>query len=65
MVNGGGILGGGDIGGFEGGQLEHPRQWLGARWADLFLGVLRCPEPPGAPRGGAGAELGRCQGEAR
>eukprot|EP00964_Phaeocystis_antarctica_P109281 scaffold73758_cov52-Phaeocystis_antarctica.AAC.2 len=23
---------GGDIGGFGGGWLEHPRQWLGAQW---------------------------------
>ena len=43
MVNGGGI------GGFGGGALEHPRQWLGAQWAGLFLGVPSCPEPPGAP----------------
>ena len=27
----------------------------------LFLGVPSCPEPPGAPRGGTGAELGHCQ----
>ena len=27
------------IGGFGGGSLEHPRQWLGAQWAGLFLGV--------------------------
>ena len=27
----------------------------------LFLGVPSCPEPPGAPLGGAGAELGLCQ----
>ena len=39
----------GDIGHFGGGSLEHPRQWLGAQCAGLFLGVLRCPEPPGAP----------------
>eukprot|EP00964_Phaeocystis_antarctica_P091942 scaffold59025_cov53-Phaeocystis_antarctica.AAC.3 len=47
MVNGGGI------GGFGGGGLKHPRQWLGVR---------SCPEPSGAERGGAGAELGYCQG---
>ena len=40
---------GGEIGGFGGGWLEHPRQWLGTQWAGLFLGVLSCPEPPGAP----------------
>ena len=32
---------GGEIGGFGGGWLEHPRQWLGAQWAGLFLGVPR------------------------
>ena len=51
---------GGDIGNLGGGSLEHPRQWLGAQWAGLFLGVPSRPEPPGAPRGGAGAELGHC-----
>ena len=35
-------------------------QWLGAQWVGLFLGVPSCAEPPGAPRGGAGAELGHC-----
>eukprot|EP00964_Phaeocystis_antarctica_P064023 scaffold38481_cov84-Phaeocystis_antarctica.AAC.1 len=29
----------------------------------LALGVLSCPEPPGARRGDAGAELGHCPGE--
>ena len=38
-----------EIGGFGGGWLEQPRQWLGAQWAGLFLGVPSCPEPPGAP----------------
>ena len=27
-----------------------------------MLGVPSCPEPPGKPGGGTGAELGRCQG---
>ena len=27
---------GGEIGGFGGGLLEHPRQWLGAQWRGLF-----------------------------
>eukprot|EP00964_Phaeocystis_antarctica_P090856 scaffold58190_cov64-Phaeocystis_antarctica.AAC.2 len=53
---------GGEIGDFGGGSLEHPRQWLGAQWPDLTLGVPSCPEPPGAPLGGTGAELGHCQG---
>ena len=53
---------GGEIGGFGGGELGHPRHWLGAQWVGLFLGVQSCPEPPGAPWGGAGAELGHCQG---
>ena len=35
------------MGGFGGGSLEHPRQWLGAQRPGLFLGV---PEPPGAFR---------------
>eukprot|EP00964_Phaeocystis_antarctica_P004042 scaffold2172_cov65-Phaeocystis_antarctica.AAC.2 len=43
------VKGGGDLGGFGGGWLEHLRQWLGAKWADLFLGVPSWPEPPGAP----------------
>ena len=47
------VKGGGGIGGFGGGGLEHPRQWLG---------VPSCQGPPGAQRGGAGAELGCCQG---
>ena len=38
---------GGDIGNLGGGSLEHPRQWLGAQWAGLFLGVPSRPEPPG------------------
>ena len=42
MVNGGGI------GGFGGGSLEHPRQWLGAQYAGLFLGVLSCSASIGA-----------------
>ena len=37
----------GEMGGFGGGSLEHPRQWLGAQRPGLFLGV---PEPPGAFR---------------
>ena len=52
---------GDEMGGFGGGSLEHPRQWLGSQWAGLFLEVPSYP-PPGAPRGGSGAELGRCQG---
>ena len=48
--------GDGIIGGFGGGWLEHPRQWLGAEWAGLFLGVPSCPEPPGASRGVSEAE---------
>ena len=40
---------GGGIGSFGGGSLEHPRQWLGAQWPGLFLGVPSCSEPPGAP----------------
>ena len=50
------------IGGFGGGWLEHPRQWLGAQWAGLFLRVPSCPEPLGASRGGTGAKMGHCQG---
>ena len=33
----------------------------GPAYPPLPLGVLSRPEPPGAPRGGAGAELGRCK----
>ena len=40
---------GGEIGGFGGGSLEHPRQWLGAQWLSLFLGAPGYPEPPGTP----------------
>eukprot|EP00964_Phaeocystis_antarctica_P106993 scaffold71765_cov75-Phaeocystis_antarctica.AAC.2 len=29
---------GGKIGGFGGGLLEHPRQWLAAQWASLSPG---------------------------
>ena len=51
------------IGDFGAGWLVQPRQWLGVQWVGLFLGVPNhCPEPPGAPRGGAAAELGQCQG---
>eukprot|EP00964_Phaeocystis_antarctica_P143146 scaffold108637_cov60-Phaeocystis_antarctica.AAC.3 len=32
---------GGEIGGFGGGWLEHPRQWLGAQWPDLSPWVSR------------------------
>jgi hypothetical protein len=48
----------GGIGDFGGDWLEQPRQWLGAQWAGLFLGVPSCPEPPGASRGGPEAEAG-------
>ena len=51
----------GEMSGFGGGLLGHLGQWLGAQWAGLFLGVLSRPEPPGAPGGGTGAELGPCQ----
>ena len=51
---------GGGVDGFGGGWLEQSRRWLGAQWAGLFLGVPSCAEPPGVPRGGTGAELGRC-----
>ena len=40
---------GGEMGGFGGAQLEHPRQWRGAQWPSLSLGVPSRPEPPGAP----------------
>ena len=40
--------------------LQCQRQWLGAQWAGLSLGAPSCPEPPGAPRGGAGSEQGHC-----
>ena len=30
-------------------------------WAGLFLGAPSCTEPPSAPSGGAGSELGRCE----
>ena len=40
---------GGGIGGLGGGWLEQPRQWLGAQWLGLFLGVPRCAELPGVP----------------
>ena len=52
------------IGGLEAGWREQPGRRRGARWAGLALGVPRCPEPPGAPRGGTVAELGRCRGGA-
>eukprot|EP00964_Phaeocystis_antarctica_P042789 scaffold24537_cov43-Phaeocystis_antarctica.AAC.2 len=29
------------MGGFGGGSLEHPGQWLGAQWADLFARATR------------------------
>ena len=35
---------GGEIGGFGGGLLDHPRQWLGTQWAGLSLGVPSRPE---------------------
>ena len=50
---------GGGIGSFGVGWLEHPRRWLGARWADSPPGTAHRPELPGAPLGGAGGELGR------
>ena len=30
------MVNGGEIGDSGGGWLEHPRQWLGAEWADLY-----------------------------
>ena len=53
---------GGEIGGYEGGSLEHLRRWLGAQWLGLTPGVPSCPEPPGAPCGGAGAARRHHQG---
>eukprot|EP00964_Phaeocystis_antarctica_P016631 scaffold9156_cov57-Phaeocystis_antarctica.AAC.2 len=35
---------GGEMGGFGGGYLEHPRQWLGTQWAGLVLGVGRASQ---------------------
>ena len=32
---------GGEIGGFGGGWLEHPRQWLGGQWPDLSPRAFR------------------------
>ena len=32
---------GGEIGGFGGGWLKHPRQWLGTQWPGLSLRVRR------------------------
>ena len=40
---------GGEIGGFGGGSLEHPKQWRDAQWLGLALGAPSWPEPPGAP----------------
>jgi len=40
---------GGGLGDFGGSSREPPRQWLGAQWLGLILGVPSCPEPPGAP----------------
>ena len=57
MVNGCGI-----IGNSGGGELEHPRQWLGAQWAGLS--PWECPTASsrqGRPCEGAGAELGPSQ----
>ena len=51
----------GELGGFGGGALERPRRWMGSWWQGLALGVPSRPEPPGAPRGGAGVELWHCQ----
>ena len=42
------------------GWLEQPRPWLETQWPGLFLGVSSRLEPPGAPWGGAGAELRQC-----
>ena len=48
-----------EVAGKLAGWLEHPRHWLGARWRGLLPWLCRASlEPPGAPRGGAGAELG-------
>ena len=40
---------GGEIGGFGGGSLEHPRQWLGAQWSGLSSPGSAAP--PRAARG--------------
>ena len=54
-VKGDGMVKGDGIGGFGGESLEHPRQWLGAQWAGLFLGVPSW----GTAMGGALTELRR------
>ena len=38
-----------EMGGFGGGWLEHPRQWLGSERQALILGAPSCPEPLGVP----------------
>ena len=35
---------GGEMSGFGGGSLEHPRRWLAAQRAGLFLGVYRAAQ---------------------
>eukprot|EP00964_Phaeocystis_antarctica_P102278 scaffold67640_cov63-Phaeocystis_antarctica.AAC.3 len=48
---------GGEIGGFGGGWLEHPRQWLGTQWPGPLTGSA------GLPRATRRA-LGRCRSRA-
>ena len=50
------------IGDFGGGSIEQLRPWMESDWLGPTPGVSSCTEPPGAPRGAAGAELGRYQG---
>ena len=40
---------GGEIGGFEAGWLEHPRQWLGTQWPGLTLRVCRASQSQARP----------------
>ena len=50
MVPARGKGGGVESAALGGGSLERPRQWRGAQWPrPLPLGVLRRPEPSGAP----------------
>ena len=50
------------VGGFGGGWLEHPRQWLGAQWVSLFLGVLSCRNRQARPEEAQGASWGAVKG---
>eukprot|EP00964_Phaeocystis_antarctica_P105753 scaffold70743_cov60-Phaeocystis_antarctica.AAC.2 len=56
---------GGAIGALGGGWLEQPRQWRGAQWAGLSLGVPTAPQRCGSSGGRRWSRAGELAAQGR